>query len=92
MSSHTILCGNCGTPVEGPEDATPEDVITCSRCGQSDTLAQIIDSAQEFVTDEASRSLDDRLAQAVKGSKVIKFTPSSRPNREYRWKVADFKL
>lgn len=92
MSSHTILCGNCGTPLEGPEDARPEDEVACSKCGQSDTLADVIESAQNFVTDETAKQLNATMADAVKGSKYITFRPSQFPKQRYRWTVADLKL
>jgi len=92
MSSHTILCGNCNTPVEGPENPAPRDKISCANCGQTDSYSAVIDSAQTFVTDKAAKSLNASLAGAVKGSKHVKFTPSRVPNRQYRWTVADFDL
>lgn len=92
MSAQTILCGNCGTPVQGPENPDPKDQITCSSCGQFDTYSDVIESAKEFVTDETAKSFNSTVEDAFKGSKFIKFTPNQVPSRRYRWTVADFKL
>jgi hypothetical protein len=92
MSTHTILCGSCGTPVEGTEDPKPQDRINCSKCGQSDTYAAVVKSAEDFVTDKVAESLNTSMANAVRGSKYVKFTPGHVPKRRYRWTVADFKL
>jgi hypothetical protein len=90
MSKHTILCGNCRTPVEGPEEPRPEDQITCSNCGQSDKFEAVLESAKAFATDSAANSLNTSLAKAVKGSKFVKFKASPIPRRAYKWIIADF--
>jgi len=92
MSTHTILCGNCQTPVQGPEEPDSQDQIVCSNCGQSDAYADVIESAKTFVTDKAAKGLNAAMASAVKGSKFIKFTPNQVRRRKYRWTVADFEL
>lgn len=92
MSAHEILCGNCGSPVDGPEDPKPHDEIRCPKCGQSDPYSAVLESAQKFVTDEVARTFNKTMADAVRGSKVAKFKPDHIPNRRYRWTVADFDL
>jgi hypothetical protein len=92
MSTHTILCGNCGTPVQGAENPQPNDDVQCSNCGQSDTYDAVVESAQAYVTDKLTNNFNNKLRDAVKGSSVLKFKPAHSPRREYRWTVADLDL
>lgn len=87
MSSYEvqILCGSCNCPAQTVPDPKPQDKVTCPRCDRSDTLQNVQRIVGEHVAYEASRSLNESLARAVRGSRFLKFTPNRLPQRSFRW-------
>ncbi|MBE0453640.1 MAG: hypothetical protein IBX58_08170 [Roseovarius sp.] len=83
--TQNILCGTCRIPVEGPADPDSQDVFSCPRCGNSDTLENVMASAKSFVEELAARSLQESAREAARGSKFIKFEGKSIPHRTYRF-------
>lgn len=54
MTIHTILCGQCGTSAGAHQNPQPNDKVRCRNCGQTDTYAAMLASAQSFVTDRTA--------------------------------------
>lgn len=59
--------------------------VVCHGCGQTDTLEDAKRIAGEHLTQELMPGLQDIIGGAVKGSKVMKFTPKRQSQRTYRW-------
>ena len=89
-SSHEVLCGRCKVPVEIIADSNPESV-SCPRCGVRDTTQNAIREVSKQVEEVLSRSFDDTMRNAFRGSKHVKFTGSAIPKRSYRF-IANVKM
>lgn len=59
--AQAVTCGNCGQPVDVPEDATPDAVLRCPSCGQ----AVLVDTSSS-----AAHTVSELLAQAEGGCLV----------------------
>jgi hypothetical protein len=89
METYSVVCGACGTPAEGNDDLAPDDVVTCGGCGQSDAYSAILESAKSYATAAVARRLQTSMADAVRGSKYVKYEAGHIPARAYRWILAD---
>lgn len=92
MSEYSIICGQCGAPVEGSENPRNEDLSRCPNCGQEDTFRAVMTSVTDFTTAQMQNYLNDGLSRAVRGSKTVKFAPGKRPKSQFRWKVDGLKF
>lgn len=91
IETGNILCGCCKVPVQGPTEATADDVFTCPSCGQSDTRENVLAEANSFVIELAQRKLNEQMKNAAKGSKFIQFKAAQIPTRTYRF-ITDHKF
>ena len=87
----SILCGKCRVPLEGSANPKPKDRYSCPRCGNGDTVENVLSEAKSFVTEMAQRKLQESMRQAARGSKFIKFDGKPIPKRTYRF-ITDHKL
>lgn len=80
-----ILCGNCKTPLTGPSDIKPSDVVTCAGCGQSNTLGTVLESVGKHAAEAMALSLHQTMVKGARGSKFLKVDgPAPRIGR-HRW-------
>jgi hypothetical protein len=86
-TNHSILCGACKRPVKAPADLEPHDKVTCSGCGQSDSLDKIIATAKDHAVYLAEQMLTESLTKATRGSSILKFKSNHVPNRSFRWMI-----
>jgi hypothetical protein len=89
--THTILCGKCRVPVEGPAEPQDHDMITCPACGRSSNFKNVMKSVSAFVQEAAGRSLQESMRKAARGSKVMKFTGQPIPKGSHPF-VVNLKL
>lgn len=80
-----LACGKCKVALEGPSKPKPVDVLTCPRCGDSDTFERAFAEANEFLKDKVASEFSAGLTKAVRGSKTMKYKPASRVKREFRF-------
>ena len=76
MAIHTIYCGQCGTSAGAHQNPQPNDQVRCRKCGQTDTYAVMMETAQAFVADfydRRSKGLGPRVTEA--------------PDPQFRWVV-----
>ena len=59
-----VICGNCGQPVDIPEDATPKAIFPCPWCGQPVSV-DLLPSAKEDVFAEAPSPPEDAPSEDV---------------------------
>ena len=93
MSTDTqsILCGACRVPIEGPADGKDDNMFVCPKCGRSDTLKHVIDSATAYVTELAQLRLQESMRKAARGSKLMKFEGKPIPKKTHRF-ITDHKF
>lgn len=82
-----VQCGLCKVPLKAPVEPKAEDVIICPECGDSDTYENVLREVRDYVEEQAAQHLEKALASGVKGSDMLKFTPTVRPKRTYRFIV-----
>lgn len=87
MASDTeeILCGTCRVPLEGPANPEPQDRYTCPRCGNGDTVENVLAEVNAFVQEAAQGALDKSLRDALRGNDFIKVTGKPIQRRQYRF-------
>jgi len=81
----TIVCGNCRTPVGAPEDAAPHDQVSCTTCGQTDTVEDVYASAKASVIQDVRGQVTDTLRDIAGRSKFISFKPGGTSTEQFRW-------
>jgi predicted RNA-binding Zn-ribbon protein involved in translation (DUF1610 family) len=91
VEAQDILCGGCKVAVQGPTEATPDDVFACPTCGQSDTRENVLAEANAFLIELAQRKLNEEMKKAASGSKFIQFKAAPVPTRTYRF-ITDHKF
>lgn len=87
--SAKILCGTCQSPAEAVPDPQPESKVTCSGCGKEDRFDNVMGSVKEYVTHCAAKSINDAMAKAVRGSKILKMTSKPTSHRSFPWITSD---
>lgn len=90
VETHTILCGHCLVPVQGPDNPNNNDLISCPKCGQSARHRDVIKSAEEYVTDYMQIELNKSMESAARGSKLMTFKGQTRLTKKYSY-VVDFR-
>ena len=87
MSSQTadILCGRCKVVVKGPAEPGPNDMVTCPRCGRSDTFKSALKSAGEFLEDSVGEALFKDIKSSFRGVSGVQVSQCPRPHRSYRF-------
>lgn len=80
-----ILCGFCRIPLEGPANPEPQDVFACPKCGNSDTVENVMSAAKAFVTEAAQHALNESLRKAARGSKFMKFEGKRVQKKAHRF-------
>lgn len=82
-----VKCGRCEVPLERPIDSDHKVLFTCPNCGESDTRENVLREVHEYVQEQAAKDLEKTMAGIAKGSAILQFTPSRRPQRRYRFIV-----
>ena len=81
------LCGKCKVALEVVANDDGE-IGRCPRCGNSDTLDNIMRIVGDYALEQAAKGIDDVIAGIAKDSKsVLQYTPNVRPKKTYRFIV-----
>lgn len=60
----TVNCGSCGAPVSLPDNAADNDVVECTKCGETlGAYREILDA----VEDAAAKKIENELGRILKG-------------------------
>lgn len=87
---HTILCGTCKVPLQGPSDGKDENVFSCPSCGASDTRKEVLRIVAQYVEEVTARAMQERLRKSMRGNKFIKLEGKPIPKGSHKY-VADYK-
>ncbi len=82
-----IFCGKCHVPIQGRIDPNGNEEAFCPQCGQSDTLEKLCGKLASFAAHAAAKLLQKKMADAVRGSSVLKITEHHLPERSFRFVV-----
>ena len=72
----TVKCSKCNTPLEGPSNPKPNDIISCPKCGNSDKFNNIMKEIEKQAAAQIENMVADTLDKATRGNKNLKFTRS----------------
>ncbi|MBO6781990.1 MAG: hypothetical protein JJ899_01740 [Alphaproteobacteria bacterium] len=84
---YQALCAKCRIPIEGPENASPQDIFSCPKCGTQDRLEVIEKEIAEFTEEAIAQRMSDVLKKATKGSKNLTFNERPRAKKNFRFIV-----
>lgn len=90
-STHTILCGACKVPLQGPSDGDDNNVFSCPSCGASDTRKEVLRIVAKHVEEVSARALQESLRKSFRGNKFVKLDAKTIPKRFHKY-VSDFDL
>lgn len=76
MAIFTIYCGNCGTSAGAHQNPQANDQVRCRKCGQTDSYAVMMETAQAYVADVYNRRANG-----------LERRPSEMPDPDFRWVV-----
>ena len=91
MATHEIKCARCKVALKGPPNPKAQDRIECPRCGVGDSFKRVMDEVKEQAAEQMSDALGRTLEAALRGSKNMKLTKTSRARKPHRL-IVDFKL
>ena len=87
---HTILCGVCKVPLQGPSDGKADNVFSCPSCGASDTRKEVLRIVAEHVKEVTARAFQEGLRKSLRGNKFVKATGKPVPKRFHKY-VSDYR-
>lgn len=85
MKESKALCGKCHVSLRGPENSTDDSIFECPECGRSDKRSVVLAEVQEYVVDQAKRTLNESLRQIGNSSKFVSVTPFKEAQREFKY-------
>ena len=91
MATQEVKCAKCNVALKGPADPTPQDRFECPRCGIGDSLDRVMAEVGEYATEQVEGALGRTLEAALRDSKNIKLTKTSRPQKARRF-IIDLNL
>ena len=80
-----VLCGEHKVPLEGPADVKPEHRYSCPVCGVGDTYENVFREVGDYAKEKTAEHFEEMMSGIAKGSKMMTFTPATRPKRSYRF-------
>jgi len=80
-----VKCGECGGPVNAPEEPKPTDEVSCQNCPNKATYQEMMDEAQAYLHDYAETRIDATFKEAAKNSDFIKYKSGPKSTRKYRF-------
>jgi len=81
-----IKCAKCDVPLQGAAtDPQPTDMVSCPKCGVSDSLENVIREVGEYVEEKTAEYLAGEMRDATRGSKTMTFKEKPRPKKTYRF-------
>jgi DNA-directed RNA polymerase subunit RPC12/RpoP len=83
----SALCGKCKVLLEGPVEAQADSVFSCPRCGEKDTLENIMLVLKEYTEEFTARFLQEKMRSVARGSKLINYRGNRIPERSHRFIV-----
>lgn len=86
-SNHEAKCGRCKVAVGITAEDNGVKRGTCPRCGETDTVPNIMKILGDYVREKAAIDLHDAMKQATRGSKIMKLTGSPPTKRKHRFIV-----
>jgi len=82
LGATKIMCGQCLTIAEMPENPADDAELRCPVCERSDTMAKATSDARHHATHMAKRALEQKMMD--QGRNLNTRTPTRSPNR-LRW-------
>lgn len=80
-----IACGLCQTPLQGPADPKPDDILTCPNCGNSDKVEAVTAEVGEFLKEQTAKAFQAVGRKAFGSSRNITIREHPIPERSYRF-------
>ena len=88
--THSVLCGVCKVPLQGPADGDDQSVFSCPSCGASDTRKEVLRIVAKHVEEVTARALQEGLRKSMRGNKFVKLEAKPIPHRFHKY-VSDYK-
>ncbi|MEX0306032.1 MAG: hypothetical protein AB3N12_01485 [Ruegeria sp.] len=89
--TYAILCGNCSSELKGSHDPSPDDLITCPGCQQSDRYEEVQKSVLSHAKETAAVAMNKRMRQTASRSRLITVSGGITKVRPHRW-ISTIKL
>ncbi len=89
--SHTVLCGKCEVPLDGPSGGNDEDMFTCPSCGRSDNRKNVLRIVSKYVEEITARALQESLRKSMRSNKFVKLGGKPIPKRSHKF-VVDYEF
>lgn len=84
------LCGTCKVSLVSVADHDQEDWFSCPSCGAGDTRENVLREVGEHTKEVAARHLQEKMRDAARQSRFMKFSGKPVPKGDYRF-IGDFK-
>lgn len=85
--TQNIKCARCRWSLRGPPKPKPHDRLTCPRCGNGDTLKNIMAEARRYVEEQEAHEYYSQLVKAGRSSQHLEVIEKSAANRTFRFIV-----
>tara|TARA_E500000318_G_scaffold103080_1_gene107822 strand:+ start:349 stop:627 length:279 start_codon:yes stop_codon:yes gene_type:complete len=85
--SAQLICAPCERPLDGPSNPDADSMLSCSACGASETLQNIVREIQEDALKESFQGFRNGLARTARNSKHLSFKPGKPLKGAGRFKI-----
>ena len=82
-SFRKFKCAHCHCGLEGPLNAQSKDRIACPRCGEGDSLENVLGEISQHVMEQMAQ----RINKALVNSKHLQVNPKFMPQTRHRFVV-----
>lgn|GEM_PF-1388903 len=80
-------CARCNCALEAFPDAKPEPRAACPKCGEGDTIDNVVREIGDHMMEQLAQGLNQTFTEAARTSKNVKFTPTFKPKGGHRFIV-----